>query len=192
MLLRYCRRILVGSVAVMSACAPPLPVALRSTYTDHFSAGTAVERNPPSCRVHIVKLTDERHSPELLGIVLGRAVRAPPDAAVWLRSIMNGLQARGVMPIFDDDRSESDVPIKVQISLLIAWLTDTGSNKTANVVLNVQTRSPGAEPGGRDYRGGSSTIDWSASADELQSTVDRAFAVALDKLAVDFRQLCSK
>jgi hypothetical protein len=192
MLLRYCRRVLVGAIVLMSACAPPLPVALRSTYTEHLSASTAVQKASPDCRVHIVKLTDERHSPELLGIVLGRAVRAPPDADAWLRSIMNGLQARGVMPVFEDDRSESAAPVEVQVSLLIAWLTDTGSNKTANVVLHVQTRGPGAEPVGRDYRGGSSTIDWSASADELQSTVDRAFAAALDKSAVDFRQLCSK
>lgn len=191
MLLRYRLGTFVGAIALMSSCAPPLPVALRSTYTDRVLAGTAVRNTLPSCRVHIVKLTDGRHSPELLGVVLGRAVRAPPDPAVWLRSIMNGLQARGVMPIFDGDRSESATPIEVQVSLLTAWVTDTASNKTANVVLHVQTRTAGAEPSERDYRGSSSTIDWSASADELQAMVDRAFAAALDNIAVDFRQLCS-
>jgi len=94
--------------------------------------------------------------------------------------------------IFEDDRSESATPFEVQIRLLTAWVTDTASNKTANVVLHVQTRTPGAEPGERDYRGSSSTIDWSASADELQAMVDGHSELRWITMAVDFRQLCPK
>lgn len=137
-------------------------------------------------------MSDARPSPQMLGVVRGRAVYAPEDTATWLRSIVDGLKSRGVTPLFAQDGPVTPDGIEAKVSLQIAWMTNTGENITSTAVLHVQAGRSGALNIDKSYRGSGSrmTVMTGSPPEELQKGIDGAIGKALDSIATDLRQLC--
>ena len=134
-------------------------------------------------------MTDNRRSPELAGVIWKRAVVAPADAKAWLRAVIGGLTARGVIAQFD-----APATVNAQFSLQTAWITDSADNFNANVVLHLRAQVQGSERSiDQTYRGRAvRTAYWSGGVDTMQSAVDGAFADALNRMAPDLKVLCEK
>jgi hypothetical protein len=145
-----------------------------------------------SCTVRIDNLSDDRSSPEMLGVVQGRAVYAPADRTGWLRSILSGLESRGVPVRFMDEQAAEPL-IRSRISLKTAWMTNIASNISATVVIHVRAEGTGHASLDQSYRASSSRmIFWAGISDaELQKGLDGAFSDALDDMAEDMRRLCA-
>jgi hypothetical protein len=145
----------------------------------------------PICHISIRELRDLRSDPSVLGVVLGRAVRGPADAATWLHNVIAGLGSRGFRVTFDGVDEPADTRgVQLVVELRTTWVTTTASNKTANIVLRTTATTTDGAPTERNVRGSRSTINWSASDDELRTLVDEAFGVALDELAAMLGPLC--
>lgn len=178
------------AAATLVACANTTPVALSNGYLERGSHVPAA--SSAACTVLVEQITDNRSDPTVLGVVLGRAVKSPPDAKAWLRNVLQGLNSRGVAVAFEGDANiPANAAVRLAVELRIAWLTNTSSNKTANIVLHVRGSDSDGHAIDDSLRGSRSTIDWSASDDELKKLIDEAFAVALDQLAQKVKSDCS-
>ena len=181
----------------LAACASP-PVEVRSDFVDRTSSRArpaSATTQPPSavqaCAATVTGIVDLRRSPEVLGAVGGRVVKAPADSGPWLKSIVGGLGTRGFSVSFaPESRGPSDAKISVTIALRSAWVTNLSSDKVANVVLHVRAERSGRTPVDRDFRGAVTAVNWVNSAGELQALVDRAFSRALDDIAGAIHPLC--
>jgi hypothetical protein len=142
--------------------------------------------------VEFTEIVDERRSPELMGVVDQRAVRAPPDATAWMREILSALGTRGLSVHLDaappDPRSP---PITAKFRLQTAWLASTGATYNANAVMTLEAHTPEGRTFTQTYRGRTvHTTYWSAGTDTLQGAMTSAFAKALDAMSTDLRALC--
>lgn len=160
-----------------------------STFVEPRAASVPAPTSSADCTVQIVRMTDARRAPDVLGVVSGRAVKSPDNTQAWLQAILGGLGGRGLKISFASDAPPGGAVV-ADVSLRSAWLTSTVTNKTANVVLHIRADRPGADPIDRDYRGAVSVMNWASTTDELQRLVDAAFGGALDNMAIDFRQMC--
>jgi hypothetical protein len=174
----------------LAACAAPTPMTVQTAFTDRVATTPAKAAPVANCYLHVVELTDARREPGMIGVVSGRAVKAPEDTNAWLHSIVGSLDRRGFGVAFDGDVPQG--AIRARISLRSAWINDSATNKTANVVLHVQAERAGEPPLDRDYRGSLSRINWAGTVGELQRLVDDAFVQALDAMATDVRGLCER
>jgi len=182
---------LLAAVALcVAACAAPMPMVVNSSFADRAPTAAAKAVPGPACRLTVAEVIDGRRAPDMLGIVSGRAIKSPSDPHAWLQSILGGLATRGVSVDFDKDAVPTADSIVAKVRLQSAWLTDTKTNKTANVVLHVEAERAGSTKIERDYRGSLSTINWSGGVGETQRLVDDAFAEALNDMAADFYRLC--
>jgi len=175
----------------LCACATTVPVQVNPTFTDEVAPTAARAQVDQNCQVSVIELADGRRSPGILGIVGGRAIKAPEDTTAWLQSILGGLATRGVGVGFDKAAPANAKVVVARVRLQSAWLTETQTNKTANIVLHVRAEHGAAAPTERDYRGGLTKINWNNSDAELQKLVDEAFAEALNEMAFDLRHLCA-
>ena len=188
------RRAAIVAALALASCAPQQPVAMHATYDER----AVISSSPPvkakaslPCAVYISDISDTRRTPEVLGVVAGRALYAPKDSRAWLRSILSGLDARGVTTRFESDAKSPSPQLAAKVTLMTAWVTDTNVNKNANVVIHASLTLPGYAPLERDYRGDLSNANWNSTALELQHVLDGAFGLALNAMAADFRQLCA-
>lgn len=87
--------------------APAQPLVMDPQYAERERDEPA--RAAPGCAVTIAALTDERRSPETIGMLPGiRAIAAPADRAAWLRSVIEiGLTARGFTTTYAPAPAES-------------------------------------------------------------------------------------
>lgn len=176
---------------VLVACAAPMPALVSPTFAEPTSRRpVAVEPGAVVCSINVSDVVDVRRAPDVLGVVAGRAVKAPADSAGWLRSVVAGLGTRGFTVLFADPAAPADA-ISAKFTLHTAWITDTRGNKTANVVLLVAATRPGGATVDRAFRGNVSMINWASTESEMQDVMARAFADALDDVARDLKPLCS-
>lgn len=136
------------------------------------------------------EIRDQRRDRQTLGMVTGRAVKAPSDVDGWLRSTMEGLGGRGLdlRPAADAAPAEA---IEIHVDLQAAWLRDIKTSKAANVLVHVRAERGGAPLLDRDYRGNISRINWASTDAELQHLIDDAFGKALDAIAADLKTACA-
>lgn len=161
------------------------------TLTPETPPKRQVEANVSACTVKIVELKDARTSPEMFGVVDGRAIYAPKDIPKWLRSIVDGLKPRGVTPRFDDAGEAAPAMLEARVTLQTAWLSNVRGNITSTAVLHVQARNPAGATIDKPYRGSVARILWWSKPAEAQEGIDDALSRALDAAAVDMRQLCT-
>jgi len=187
------RAAMLGALVAAVGCAPPPPVTLVATYTER----TAVSKPGPkaataACNLLVDGVSDSRSDTTVLGVVLSRAVKAPSDNIGWIQNVLSGLSARGVALGFDTNVRDAPADsIHARFDLKTAWLTDTATNKTANVVIRVLISRGGETALDRNFRGSRTTINWSASDSELQKVIDEAFGKALDDIAGAVLPICA-
>jgi hypothetical protein len=180
MLRRACLSLVGVSLAASPAFAAPKPAQLTATFN---------ERDPPKekasgCKVNF-EIVDERRSPDLVGVIDRRAVRAPADVQAWMRAVLGGLTGRGV----DVEFAAAPSTKSARFTLQTAWIQSTVSTYSASVVVRLQAEGTALD---RSYRGRvARTAYWSGGTGTLQSAVDGAFADALDEMAADLKVLCA-
>lgn len=181
----------IAALASVCACVPKTAVNVSGTYQERVAVRPASPSARATCTVEIDQVADTRTDPEVLGVVLGRAVKGPTDTQAWLHSVLGGLNSRAVHVVFSGagEPALADA-LHLSVELRTAWVTTTSSNKTANIVLRVQLAAPDAPASERSVRGSQSTINWNASDSELKTLVDEAFGKALDQLADVIRPMC--
>ncbi len=178
---------LAAAGAILAACAAPLPATVEPAFVD--PSPPAARKAAGDCALNVVEVIDLRRSPETLGVISNRALKAPEDIPGWLRSVIGGLGTHGFTVGFADPAAPAEAVV-VKARLQTAWITETRGNKTANVVLLVAARRGDRELPERAYRGAVSIINWAGGADEIRDVLDRAFSDALDDVARDIRPLC--
>ncbi|HWE98337.1 MAG TPA: hypothetical protein VG248_00905 [Caulobacteraceae bacterium] len=192
-----------AALASLAGCAQT-PDTLSGTYAnpDHgpprvvapVSARQAAKGPPPapSCPLEVTAIVDGRHVRDALGSVSGRTVRAPADQEAWLRSVIFGLGSRGFALSQAGPGAPVSGALSARFTLQNAWVSSVASNKVADVIWHVDATRDGTSVISKDYRGASNRMNWSSGDDELQGIVNRAFAQALDAMAVDLREQCPK
>ncbi len=164
-------------------------------YTEAVPSGSA---SATLCAVNITELSDPRRAPDVLGMMGNRAIVAPADREAWLRSVFEvGLHARGFAATFTTPDASAATPdanagdaLIVRVSVRSIWLSTVGMNKTAAAVLHVAA-SRGSQTHEADYRGDVVLANWAGTQTEFNGALERAFARALDAIAVDLRPLCA-
>ncbi len=174
-----------GLAAGSPAFAAPKPAQLTATFKDR----DAPAGKPSGCTVNFAEIVDERRSPDLVGVIERRAVRAPADVQAWMRAVLGGLIARGVDVRFDSAAAPGTIPAR--FTLQTAWMQSTVSTYSASVVVRLQAEGSAGAAIDRSYRGRvARTSYWSGGTATLQSAVDGAFADALDAMAADLKAAC--
>jgi hypothetical protein len=188
-------RCVLASVALASGCAGaawalPKPMTLSPAFENAVPSQVKLSKKAAPCPVRIIALEDVRRSPEMIGVHQRRPIYAPGDRAAWLKSIVTGLNTRGISVSFDDQPAEPDATT-VKVDLTTAWITDTKVNISASAVFRMQVTSADGGTFDRFYRGGNSRMTyWSAGVSVLQGAIDTAFARALDAMATDLLATC--
>ncbi len=171
--------------------AKKAPAILTPTFRDRAHPGVIDEKKTPLCPINFIEIADARTSPQLVGVVDQRAVQAPTDTRAWLRAVLNGLRARGIRPLYDGDVSSAATVPAIKFSLGTAWIGQSAGGYNGNVVISLTSTGTGSGAFSKVYRGRVTRTDyWSSGDDRMQSTIDGAFANALDLIAVDLKLMC--
>jgi hypothetical protein len=175
----------------VAASAAPKPMVLAAIYDDSVSTDLKLPKKINSCAVKVTGLTDERRSPEMIGVYFGRAIHAPEDRDAWLRSMVASLKSRKVEVEFADAAAAITGARLVNISVTKAWIANTESNMSANIVFRFRTIDSAGLESDQFYRGGASHMSyWSGGVGELQRAFDTAVSRALDAAAADMHKFC--
>lgn len=181
--------LLVGFAAAATAFAAPKPAQLTATFKDRDAPSGEAKGKSSGCTVNFAEIVDERRSPEMVGVIERRAVRAPTDVQAWMRAVLGGLKARGVDAQFG--AAPAPGTRSARFTLQTAWIQSTVVTYSASVVVRLQVEGAAGSAIDRSYRGRvARTAYWSGGTGTLQSAVDGAFADALDSMAVDLKAMC--
>jgi hypothetical protein len=163
---------------------------LTATFNDRDGPKGEAKGKAPGCTINFAEIVDERRSPELVGVIERRAVRAPTDVQAWMRAVLGGFVARGVNVQFA--AAPAPGTRSARFILQTAWIQSTVVTYSASVVVRLQAEGVAGSAIDRSYRGRvARTAYWSGGTGTLQSAVDGAFADALDEMAVDLKTLCT-
>ena len=177
-----------------AALAAPKPMELAALYDNSISPDIKLPKNPKACSISLTSVTDERRSPEMIGVFLGRAVRAPADRDAWLRSIVSSLKSRKISVNFAKGGAELAAPLAAdvaQVAVTKAWIANTDGNMSASIVFRLKSASATGIVTEQIYRGGASHSSYfSGGPGELQRAFDTAVARALDAMATDIQIRC--
>ena len=172
------------------AWALPKPMTLNPVFDNAVPSDLKLAPGVSPCPVHIAALEDVRRSPEMIGIYDRRPIYAPGDRAAWLKSIVKGLESRGIALAFDGE-GVAPSAATAKLELTTAWINNTSANVSASAVFRMQiTTAKGGTAGGY-YRGSNSRMPyWSTGPSILQRALDHAFAGVLDSMATDLLKTC--
>lgn len=190
---RYSR--LLASLALAGGCASqagalPKPMTLNPVFDNSVPREMAQPPYGALCPVRILALEDVRRSPEMIGIYDRRPIYAPADRIAWLKSIVKGLDSRGIAVAFDGEATAPDAAT-VKLDLTAAWINNTSANVSASAVFRMQVTTGKGETFGGFYRGSNSRMPyWSTGPSILQRAIDHAFARVLDSMATDLLKTC--
>lgn len=190
---RYSR--LLASLALASGSASqtwalPKPMTLNPVFDNAVPSEVKLSPGGSLCPVQIVALKDVRRSPEMIGIYDRRPIYAPGDRTAWLKSIVKGLESRGVAAAFDGEATTPKAAT-MKLDLTAAWITNTSANVSASAVFRMQVTNGKGETFEGYYRGSNSRMPyWSTGPSILQRALDHAFARVLDSMATDLLKTC--
>jgi hypothetical protein len=181
----------VAVLALLSSgCASP--IVLDSSFVDPARPPTAENTriaSRPHCRLVVEALFDARTHLGALGKVGNRPVKGPTDFEHWMRSVLEGLNHRGIDTSFAGPEAAGS-GLSATVTLRTAWVSTIETSKTATVVMHVQLRRGSQPLVQHDYRGSRTAVNWASAEAEVRRLIDHAFAQALDKLAADVRAEC--
>lgn len=145
--------------------------------------------NPSGCQITITAVSDRRADPDIIGIYLGKAVKAPADRESWIKSKISALRLRGVEPVFIQDGAQPGT-ITTEIALEKAWVT-TLYDIAASAAFRVDERMPDGSVETSQFRGTrQKLVIFSGIEGSIQRGIDSAFDQALDAMAKHFLARC--
>ena len=185
------RALLLAMAAPTLAEAQSRPVTLDATYVEPTPPVSVLAKGAAPCAVHIVEIADARRSPEIIGMVGGKPVLAPPDTMAWLLSVIGGLKGRGITTDFDNPTVESPGIVNARVTLQTAWINAVQISFDQSVVFKVQAKGVDGRSIDRFYRGSASRMNWASGNGEIKGGINVAFSRALDAIAHDLAGLCN-
>jgi hypothetical protein len=171
-----------------SGCASP--IVLDGAFIDParpLAAENTRNASRPQCRLVVDALVDARAQQGALGKVGNRPVKGPTDFEHWMRSVLEGLNHRGIDTSFAGPEAAGS-GLSASVALRTAWVSTIETSKTATVVMHVQLRRGSQPLAQHDYRGSQTAVNWASAEAEVRRLIEHAFAQALDKLAADVRR----
>ena len=190
--LASCSLLLLAEAAMPSpASARRTQAQLTATFKDRADDSAPHASPGPACTIAFTRISDERRSPEMAGVIGQRGVLAPVDVDMWLRAVLGGLTPRGIRPVFGSDAAAEATAPTATFALQTAWISSTDVTYTGAVAIHLTAQGAGETVIDKIYRGRATrTAYWSGGVDTLQSAMDGAFADALDAMAIDLGKAC--
>jgi hypothetical protein len=143
------------------------------------------------CRIAVVDLRDEVWPRDYAGSYFGDVIRLPADRPAWLRSLVSGLERRGIAVVIPAPGETLPTDAKpVSIALTLAWRDFY--NADLNATVGIRLRSVGtARPFETYARGdGQRSMTMGSVGGRGTEAMNRAGAQALDKLSTRMRDWC--
>lgn len=159
---------------------------ISTLYPSDIKPELLIKPDARQCIIQIDKIVDDRKDKKIAGVLFGRPLYTPDDNEQWLRSVIESLKARKI--VFSDSETSVDKEqIKiVSFNLFKMWVTNTGRNSSATVLMYMthgETK--------KLYRGGNVRgLSWSSGPKKMQKTLNVAIGQALDKMAIDIHEAC--
>ena len=142
-----------------------------------------------ACALYVKAVVDARSADEQ--VAPSRSYRIFTESVPrWVRDGVASLDKMGHRVVFAEGQTRP-TPADVMLSITIrkAYVHPQIS-KSANLVLSVDYQH-GEKSESRVYRGNDASLNWSGSADELESAMNRALTQVLTQISSDARRLCS-
>ncbi len=146
---------------------------------------------PISCRLAITSIADERAYPDYMGNFFDQPFHPPVDRMAWIKSMVNGLEKRGVSVKFlsaGEGAPAGHTP--VSLALKTAWLDYHNGGFNGLVRIGVSSRDP-ARPLNITARGNYwRTLFMATVGGRANDALNGAVANALSDLAEKVRPIC--
>jgi hypothetical protein len=172
-----------------SAFAAPKPMVLSATLTPPVAVSVIPE---PVCTVRVREIQDLRSDPGMIGVYMGKAVKAPEDRDLWLSNMLGQLRYFRVRVLTADEALDETVP-EVAVFLEKAWVTNAYADVAASVVLRADEVDAAGTVSQVRFRGTQQkTTYWTFGIDEgkIQRGLDSASSMALEQLASHLISRC--
>jgi hypothetical protein len=143
------------------------------------------------CRIAVVELRDETWPRDYVGSYFEEVIRPPTDRLAWMRSLVSGLERRGVTVLFplQGELVPSDARA-VSISLKLAWMDFYNADLNATIGLHLASVDR-ARPFEVYARGdGQRSMTMGSVGGRGTEAINRAGAAALDKLVMRMGDWC--
>jgi uncharacterized lipoprotein YajG len=176
------------SVAVL---AIPKPMQLAAVYVDTVASEVKLPKQIKPCNIVVASLTDERSSPEIIGVFSDRAIHAPNDRDAWFRSMVAALKNRKIALTSTSSVVNDASANSIEITVTKAWISNTHNNINSSIVFRVKTAVSASEVIEQSFRGSASHDGyWGSGTDSLQRVFDKAVSRVLDAMATDVQKRC--
>jgi hypothetical protein len=145
----------------------------------------------PFCRIAVVELRDDTWPRDYAGSYFEKVIRPPTDRLAWMRSLVSGLERRGITVVFpaQGELVPSDARA-VSISLKLAWMDFYNSDLNATIGLQLASVDK-SRPFEAYVRGdGQRSMTMGSVGGRGTEAMNRAGAAALDKLVVHMGDWC--
>jgi hypothetical protein len=172
-----------------AACATP---ATRPMIFAAQGGEAATEAAAGECVVYVRRIEDQREGSPGFGSSANFEQFAL-HLADWVKSAVRTLESpkrKVIMPTAGTAGSASQDGLTMTVRIHKAYIHNLATSKTAHIVLSNQYEHGGRVVGTEYYRGSDTSVNWSNSADEVESAMNTAMNSALVAMRKDIDRYC--
>lgn len=178
----------LATLLVGCATPPTRPIQFQIE-TGENAPVPAARDSHSACALYMKAITDAR-SPNEQVVLLGTYRVFTESVPRWVRDGVASLNKMGHRVVFAEEQTRP-MPSDVILSLTIRKAyVQPDISKSANLVVSVEYQHRDKLES-RVYRGHDASINWSSSADEFESAMNRALTRVLTEISNESRRLCS-
>lgn len=149
---------------------------------------------PGECVVHVKPIEDQREGSPGFGSSSNVDLFAQhlPD---WIRSAVGTLdnpKRKVVMPTAGTAGRADPDDLTMTLRIHKAYVQTVATSKTVHIVVSNRYERGGRVVATEYYRGSETSVNWSGSADEIESAMNRAMNSALVAMRKDIDRYCGK
>ncbi|MFL6653700.1 MAG: hypothetical protein ACJ8KA_02835 [Sulfurifustis sp.] len=170
------------------ATPPTRPIQFQLDTGDSGASAADKPPGPGACALYVKAIVDGRSANEQ--VAPSRSYQVFTESVPrWVRDGVASLNKMGHRIVFAEEQTPpgaSDVILSLTIRKAYV---QPGISKSANLVFSAQYQH-GEKLESRVYRGNDASLNWSGSADELETAMNRALTQVLKEISNDTRRLC--
>ncbi len=154
----------------------------------------AAAATPGECVVQVRPIEDQREGSPGFGSSANVDLFAQ-HLADWVRSAVGTLDSpkrRVVMPTAGTAGRADQDDLAMTVRIHKAYVQSVATSKTVHIVLSNQYERGGRMVATEYYRGSDTSVNWSGSADEVESAMNKAMNSALVAMRKDIDRYCGK
>jgi hypothetical protein len=198
--MRFLSEVLFWALVVfaMYGCAPAPtvePIEYRFSQVDfanNRSTSLAPETAKPRCNLIVHSIVDKRHGKDGFG-ALSYVDSYAESVPRWVRDGLAALSQAHYRVSFDETGSPAPRQgqfLVIDVEILKAYLHTVVTAKSATLVLSVNYRPAGRPGQVRIYRSQKASVNWTASASEVEAAMNMAMTAILADIADDIALKC--